>query len=474
MAAKVTSKMNEIDLIKLKNCYPGRNNQIDQLLQCFGNKDEPYPSSVFICGGPSTGKTSIVTSLFKLLKIKYATINLIECYSTRILLESVLNQLMDHKIDPHIGAPYAKCESLMSFVSQIERISLDKPGYLDGSVIVLDKAEELRDMEMNLLPSFLSLQELTGVKVTVVFLSDIVYEKYFYRLNVVEPIKLHFPQYNKEQFMQILLKDFNYVAKLIKNKLDLDIDGDLYESYLNLFLSVFYQKCRDLQELRHMNQKIFPTYCEPIAKKLLTSKDSLTLWKMISPIFSSSLEFLYLRISDTPQRISNHFSLPYYGRYLLVAAYLASYNSPKDDKRLFTKHHGKKMKTARDIKQKSKISEQLNVQIGPKPFTLDRLLAIFYAILDNKVGFNNHLLVQVSSLVKLQLLSLVSEESNLDGTKYKCTVSFEVIQDVSSRMGLNIRKYLNDFSHIWVFKYNFFKYFGLFFLGKGNLPRRTK
>lgn len=426
--------MSEIAL-KLKHSYPGRENQIDQLLQFFGNKNEPYPSCVYIYGGPSTGKTSIVSTLFKLLNIKHATINLVEYYSTRILLESILNQLMDDNT--------AKCENVVSFVSQIEKISLDKPKVLDGAVIVLDKAEELRDMEFNLLPAFLTLQELTGVKISVVFLSEIVYEKYFYRLNLVEPIKLHFPQYTKEQFTQILLKDLGNVVKLVKN---IDINADFYQNYLNIFLTVFYQKCRDLQELRHMNQKMFPTYCAPIVKKLVTAEDSLTLWKIISPIFSSSLEFLYLRISDKPQ--NTHFELPFYARYLLVAAYLASYNSPKDDRRLFTKHHGKKRKTAKDIKQKSKVSEQLNVQIGPKPFTLDRLLAIFYTILDNKVGFNNHLLVQVSSLVKLQLLSLVSDESNLDGTKYICTVNFEVIQNVSSFMGFNIRKYLSDFSHI--------------------------
>lgn len=440
-----------MNYFKLK--YPGRCNEIDQLLQFFGNKNEPYPPCVYIYGGPSTGKSSIVSSLFKLLKIRHATVNLVECYSTRILFETILNQLMDHKIDPYNGAPYAKCENLMSFVSQIEKISSDKPGYLDGTVIVLDKAEELRDIEINLLPAFLNLQELTGVKISVVLLSEIVYEKYFYRLNVVEPIKLHFPQYTREQFMQILPKDFDYVAKLIKNKLNLDIDGNLYECYLNLFLSVFYQKCRDLQELRHMNQKMFPFYCEPIAKKLLTPKDSLKLYKLISPIFQSSLELLYLRITEPgfgnkPRRVSSHLQLPVYGRYLLVAAYLASYNSPKDDKRLFTKHHGKKRKTSNDIKQKSKVSEQLNVQIGPKAFTLNRLLAIFYTILEDKVGFNNHLLVQVSSLVQLQLLSLVSDESNLDEPKYKCTVSFEVIQDISSLMGFNVRKYLNDFSHM--------------------------
>ena len=60
--------------------------------------------------------------------------------------------------------------------------------------------------------------------------------------------------------------------------------------------------------------------------------------------------------------------LPYYSKFLLIAAYLASYNSPKTDKRFFLKNAGKirkRTKAARgpEIKQK---------MIGPLTFSIDR------------------------------------------------------------------------------------------------------
>jgi hypothetical protein len=38
--------------------------------------------------------------------------------------------------------------------------------------------------------------------------------------------------------------------------------------------------------------------------------------------------------------------LPFYSKFLMIAAYLASYNPQKTDKRFFVKHHGKQRKTA--------------------------------------------------------------------------------------------------------------------------------
>lgn len=92
--------------------------------------------------------------------------------------------------------------------------------------------------------------------------------------------------------------------------------------------------------------------------------------------------------------------LPYYAKYFLIAAFLASYNSPKDDKRLFVKNHGKKKKRLVQDQKKENASKEL---LGPKIFTLDRLLAIFYAIMEEKTSLNANLLAQVLYLYKHNL-----------------------------------------------------------------------
>lgn len=49
--------------------------------------------------------------------------------------------------------------------------------------------------------------------------------------------------------------------------------------------------------------------------------------------------------------------LPLYAKYLLIASFLASHNSAKDDNRLFVKNHGKQRKRAQNVIAKAKVSE---------------------------------------------------------------------------------------------------------------------
>lgn len=60
--------------------------------------------------------------------------------------------------------------------------------------------------------------------------------------------------------------------------------------------------------------------------------------------------------------------LPHYTKFLLIAAYLASHNDAKIDKRLFVKHHGKQKKRLQNMRSKAVVSiltswgfEQMNV-----------------------------------------------------------------------------------------------------------------
>ncbi|KAL3267778.1 hypothetical protein HHI36_006907 [Cryptolaemus montrouzieri] len=457
-------EMDSLVVNELQQTFPEREKQITELYSLIGRPDERYVTSIFIYGGPSVGKSSITKSMLKKINIKHAFVNLIECYTSKVLYETILNKLSDHKIDPSAGQPYAKCDNMMDFLQHLQVIH--NQTNLDGAIIVLDKAEKLKDMEFNLLPVFLRFKEIIEIPITVILITELIFEKFYSRSNLVEPIKLHFPQYNKEELLCILTEDIHYAKQMILDNFDelLDFDREFYRNYVNVFLSVFYRVCRDLCELRYMARINFIKYCEPIMNKETSMHDSMALWRKVAPVLKSSLEVLYLRIADdkTPlqngkQSISLDFSkknvartleLPFYAKYLLIAAFLASYNPAKDDKRMFVKYHGKKIKTKSDVKKKSKVSEQLNTQLGPKPFTFDRLLAIFYAILDENIGFNNNLLVQLSSLVELQLLSSLSDNFVLDGHKYKCNVNFEFIQTVSKMVGFSIRKYLSDFSHM--------------------------
>lgn len=436
----VTAVMKEV----LLQDIPGRNDQISFILELIGQPGEPVPPAIFVFGHTATGKTLVVTRVLEELQYIHAVVNCVECYMPQLLFEPILNKIHGHELSSSKKyAPYASCDNMMNFVSCLRNSEIvaqeKKP-----CVIVLDKCEKLRDMDATLLPAFLRLQELTKMfHLCVFFLSDVVWEKFRIREGFQEPIQIHFPQYTKDELVEILLRDRPSGDKW---------PDDIYCSYVKLFLGIFYRACRDLNELRYMAKLNFPKYCDPILKGESERDDVNKLWRHITPYLRSSLAQLYLRTASSysleetlkPTALSSSatyvlsFDLPYYAKFFLIAAYLASYNPAKADSRIFVKNHGKDRKKKR---QQRKQPEQL---LGPKAFALDRLLAIFYAIVGEDVNLTANLLSQMSSLVRLQLLTVVGDE-HIDLPRYKCAVDFEFISTVARTVSFNIRKYLYEF-----------------------------
>ena len=70
--------------------------------------------------------------------------------------------------------------------------------------------------------------------------------------------------------------------------------------------------------------------------------------------------------------------LPFVSKHLIIAAFLASYNPASSDYRIFAKRQMKK--TRRKGKTNSKTAKEKIPQylLGPKPFGLERLLAIMF------------------------------------------------------------------------------------------------
>ncbi|CAO2617034.1 Origin recognition complex subunit 5, partial [Lemmus lemmus] len=312
---------------------------------------------------------------------------------------------------------------------------------------VLDKAEYLRDMEANLLPGFLRLQELTNRNVTVIFLSEIIWEKFRPNTGCFEPFVLYFPDYSIGNLQKILSHDHPP-----------EYSADFYAAYINILLGVFYTVCRDLKELRHLAVLNFPKYCEPVVKGEAGERDTRKLWRNIEPHLKKAMQTVYLREISSSQwekfqeedsdpgqlkglSAYTHVELPYYSKFILIAAYLASYNPARTDRRFFLKHHGKIKKT-NFLKKHEKTSNHL---LGPKPFPLDRLLAILYSIVDSRVAPTANIFSQITSLVTLQLLTLVGHDDQLDGPKYKCTVSLDFIRAIARTVNFDIIKYLYDF-----------------------------
>ncbi|XP_078275824.1 origin recognition complex subunit 5 [Rhinoraja longicauda] len=435
-------------IILLKEKLICRDSQIVTLLSLLGEPQHYSYPSFFVYGHTATGKTYVIQTLLETCKFPHVIVNCVECFSSRMLFEQILNQLQGNWLSSENECiPYLRCNTLNEFVLRFKQVVREQNLLNQTVYIVLDNAEQLREMDANLLPGFLRFQELAETNVTVIFISEIVWEKFRPNTGCFEPLTLYFPDYSKDDILKILSHDYPP-----------EFSADFYMSYINILLGVFYTVCRDLKELRHLAAINFPKFCEPVQKGDVSEEDTRRLWRNIEPHLKKAMQTVYLREISSSQweRLQQededdrhlkglsahaHVELPYYSKFLLIAAYLSSYNPARTDKRFFMKHHGK-IKKSSFLKKHEKTSNHL---LGPKPFPLDRLLAIFYSIVDSRVTPSANVFSQITTLVALQLLTQVGHDDQLDGPKYKCTASLDFIRAIARTVNFDIVRYLYDF-----------------------------
>ena len=137
-----------------------------------------------VYGHTSTGKSLVVQRVLESLEnVQYALIHCIECLSARFFYESILEQFGSED----------RCDNANDFAAHLKQICDDKP-----SVIVLDKAERMRDLNDGMLITTLTkIAEFTRCNICIILISEIPYEKFRGGTGSLEPIQIFFPQYNK-------------------------------------------------------------------------------------------------------------------------------------------------------------------------------------------------------------------------------------------------------------------------------------
>lgn len=368
-------------------------NQINQIVRQLSeiySLKETFPNCTFIYGQKSVGKSlCIKTFLESSAEIQSIVIHADECYQNKILFEAIINAFNKHEINEENGyEAFAKVDSMEEFLIQISLLDVSK-SYL----IVIEKAERLRDMDMNIISSLLKLQEFTGLNISCLLVSHLALEKI--GINDWDVVKIHVPDYNKNDVMEILLNSYdlvhqNIIKKIEKSQLGQSLrqdrlvaaslmDKDFYKNFLNIFLNVFFKACRDLKELSFLAEKSYTHYYSPVLSGEIKHDDVTNLWRNVIKPLKMSLSTVYMRMGNVQdvemkEAVENEemteditrkssmktfakmLELPYYAKYLLISSFLASHNDSKSDKKLFMKHHGKERKKSQ--KMMSKVSKK--------------------------------------------------------------------------------------------------------------------
>lgn len=166
-----------------------------------------------------------------------------------------------------------------------------------------------------------------------ILITRLPWEKFNFGTFFVEPYVLNIESYSREQLICIL----NSMSP--KNACK-----ERFHRFVDLLLTICYPVCRNARELIYLMKTNWPAFEDPVLKGLVGPDDEWGQWKLAQPHLKRSLSTLYSRqsgLSNDSKLLNssrtNFLDLPYYTRYLLIAAFIASYNHRSSDKKLFVK-----------------------------------------------------------------------------------------------------------------------------------------
>lgn len=407
---------------------PGRTKQIKLLVKLLtGNS---LPSCLYVHGSNSTGKTLTLSTVLSSLELVLAVINCRECYSSELLFTEIISTLSD------LSDSTPRCSSFHNFLTIFKQLSC--VSNRKSVCIVLDNADCLKGDSI-LLSALVKLAELSGSNVVCVILVSVVTKAEFFGNNLpLDVLSIHFPQYSKEEVLKIMLLDCPNSQSLT-----------FYETFVNHVWNVFNTVCRDASELCHLCRILFPKYLEPVEMGDIGFRETHHLWKHIEPYFRTIMNRIYLReMSDLDGPLSFPSplpELPFYSKYLLLASFLASYNSSRTDRQLFSKL--KQSKARHKLQRHKAATEATGNQVGPSEFSMDRVMAIFHSITTVTAAQlpSTQLHCQMATLVSLQLLARSSKSEALDCPKYKCLMDLATAQHLAVNVGFDLFHHLPDF-----------------------------
>ncbi|CAA7388206.1 unnamed protein product [Spirodela intermedia] len=485
-----------ISLDVLLQHFPGRRSQVLEILQLIGPLNSPM-IPLFVYGGPSTGKSSVVTQVFRHLNRPFVYASCCSCYSPSILFQYVLNQLflLTKNLRNDFSSSWS-CErasdfiillkdALTQFVSVVgecsDKSDLKQSTALgDGKMIylVFDNVEMIRhwDGSSDLISILFKLQDLLRmVEVGLIYISRAGPNCYYANIGSTEPLPIFFPDYTEDDLYEILMRN--------------QVNPKLYSSFLRVVLKPFYRVTRRLDELSIAFQPLFEKYREQVSDPKLLPDETMNrrLFDNIQPHIAPSIDEI-MKVSslqlqqDNTGKFSNekrsakkfHGNAAYDGldfhmslstKYLFLSAFLASRNPPTLDSAMFDSTGGssnqkRKRKSSEASRQEKDHNLQAMLLKGPGSFSLERLLAIFQCItyvadcyperetLDNQMyedersGATSDVLLQLSSLCEANFISK-SASCSLEGfTRYRCTVDEIIALKVARSISFPLSKYL--------------------------------
>ncbi|KAI9837610.1 MAG: hypothetical protein M1837_002944 [Sclerophora amabilis] len=475
----------DVLLQTLNDNFPCRELQIRQLAHLLW-PPLPSPSTLLIHGLEATGKSAILNRLLASISVPCAIVKSAECITVRHLLERTVASCEDAlnavSSEPVERAASGRCENVSSLAVHLERLLRGRSKF----ILAFDGIDRQREAPPTLLPALARIGEIIPNLTTILILTS-PRPRFLHSTGIPH---VHFPPYTKAQSIKIVSASARMIfessnpdagcqdpqdrASARSQSPQCDTTNTAEEAedsawVWTRFCSAVWDSlakgaARDIVSFRAVCDRLWRPFVAPIVDGTYGTREFSKLMVARRALFQDG-EVLIERVTIPRKERDKvgrpdfpvHHELPYYSKYLLCAAYLASYNPARQDQALFTKGGGERKRRKKgggtaagragnaSSSKHRKINRKL---LGAKPFILERLLAIFHVIVPNDIVSNADILTQISTLSSLRLLTRTSSSLSADllepQTKYRVNVGWEYIRRLGRGVDMEMENWIAE------------------------------
>lgn len=418
-----------------------------------------------VYGPRASGKSEVVRSYLDKSGLKHAIVRCRECVTGRHLLEKIVGEVFEGLRSENVngGGDFeehpGRCENLSALSVNLQKL-LEKR---DKFVLVLDGVDKQREAPPTLLPALARLGEMMP-QLTVLLIVRHPSPRFLHQTGVPH---LHFPPYGRAQSIHIVSRNPPDIF-LEPPPNDMDYDDETHEedkSWLwprfcaAVWDAMAQNAARDLAAFREACHRLWRPFIAPVIKGDFGTRDFSRLLVAQRRLFQDE-NILLDSIVTTPDGAaistkSKTHELPYYAKWLLVAAYLASFNPARLDALYFMKSTEKKRRKkgggiARSGGRPSQVRKIPRHLLAASAFTLDRLLAIMHATLPDDIRTTIDIYKQIATLSSLGLLVRAGGIGSIDplepGGKWRVgpMVTWEHVLGIARSLDFNLTDYVAE------------------------------
>ncbi|TQS36764.1 hypothetical protein Golomagni_02778 [Golovinomyces magnicellulatus] len=479
-------------LSPITSILPCRERQIEALISLVSQINGALPRNIILYGLEATGKTVITKEVLKQLSIhfscpttsedtkntkdifRYALINSEECIGTKHLFEQIIGSISKALNSQPSTGLLANMSDLVTQTQQLFESWEARKNTDKRFVLVIDGIDKQINSLPQTFPAALARVADIVSNLTIIFITTCPRPSFLHLSGIPH---IYFPSYSRSEILTIILQT--------KPVPSLCTQEDTLQTWTRFTTAVYdslsKNSGRDICSFRALCLRMWPHFIRPVLSEELKLNPFSRLLVANRALFRNESVLVH-KISSckgkTPPNtqvqkytdIAN--LLPKISRLLLIASYLASFSSSRNDAIFFMKTSIAKRRRKGGgtvlTSSRSKISKSRMIPrklLGAQNFALERMLAIFHAIcpdseLRNEGGSSNKehqnlaingsadLQMSIATLVSLQLLTRVGNQNSLDvldaGTRYRVTIGWDMARILARSVGVEIENYLND------------------------------